>query len=426
MQRRQLLQLMGLSGLLSVSPFTWSTISGKANSDKLWLVMYANAGWDPVSFCNPRSGDYVTTNGQGVSNSRGRMSGYPDTFIQKLGPFEYAPGLTPTADPAFGRFIEKYQQSLFIINGVEMGTNGHQEGRNKAVSGMLGSTYPCFAAYAAAATVPEAQIPLPFLASGEPYNNTGNLTARIAIEGVQYVNELANTRQYVSDRIAIEVEKAELARIQQQLADSTLPRLQQELTAFNDAQLNRVQLKSLKAKLPTTYNTDGTLARMQDICASMAAGLTVSAQLAIGRSFDTHSNHDAAHANSLNYFFNSMDFLLQEADRQGIRDRLNIIMLSDFGRTPYYNGNNGKDHWSTGSMLFMGPDFTGNRMIQGSDALVRSQKLNMQTFLPDEKGQVITPEMINRTLRALTGGIDSNFDQRFVINAPAVPTLFTG
>ncbi len=425
MQRRQLLQLMGLSSLTSLCPPAWSAISSKANSDKLWLVMYANNGWDPVSFCNPRSGDYVTTNSQGVSNSRGRMSGYPDTFIQKLGAFEYAPGLTPTADPAFGRFIEKYQQSLLIINGVEMGTNGHQEGRVKAVSGILSSVYPCFAAYAAAAT-PDAQIPLPFLASGEPYNNTGNLTARIALEGVQYVNELANTRQFVSEGIAAELEKAELDNIQQQLTDGTLPRLQQELHAFNDAQLNRRQLKSLKAKLPTTYNADGILARMQDICASMAAGLTVSAQLAIGRSFDTHANHDAAHANSLNYFFNSMDFLIQEAERQGIRERLNIIMLSDFGRTPYYNGNNGKDHWSTGSMLFMGPDFTGNRMIQGSDALVRSQKLNMQTFLPDDKGQVITAEMINRTLRTLTVGIDSSLDQRFVISAPAVPALFTG
>ena len=432
MKRRHLLQLMGLGSLTSMCPLAFPAFGDGVKSDKLWLVMYANNGWDPLSFCNPRSGDYITTNRDGNTNNRGRMSGYPADFIKKIGVIEYAPALTPTSDPAYGRFVEKYYQSLLVINGVEMGTNSHQEGQIKAVSGVMGRTFPSFAAYAAAAAAPNGETALPFLASDAPYNLTGNLTSRVDINGVRLVADLAETRnhlgttQVLSTDIANALEQAQLARLQQQATDSALPRMQQELNDFYDAKVSGAALKKLKAKLPTTYNRDGTLARMQDICASMSAGLTVSAQMAIGRSFDTHGNHDVAQGNSVNYLFNSMDFLLEEASRQGIRERLNIIMLSDFGRTPYYNNNNGKDHWSTGSMLFMGPDFTGNRMIQGTDNVIRSVKLNMETFLPDDKGQVITPQMINRTLRELTGTLNSRLDQAFSLNAPSVPSLFTG
>lgn len=431
MKRRDLIQLMGLGSLTSVCPLAWSALGDGVKSDRLWLVMYANAGWDPVSFANPVSGDYVTTGRNGSTTNRGRISGYPDSFIKKIGDIEYAPALTPTADPAYGRFVEKYYRDLLVINGVEMGTNGHEEGQVKAISGVMGRSFPSFAAYAAAAAGPDKETPLPFMISGG-YSSTGNLTSRVNVNGVRLIAELADTNQHLgttvvhSSDISQTLEQAQLARIQQNIADSSLPRLQQELKDFYDTKLSGGTLKKLKAKLPTTYNRDGTLARMQDVCASMAAGLTVSAQMAIGRSFDTHNNHDATQGNSVNYLFSSMDFLLEEAARQGIRERLNIIMLSDFGRTPYYNMNNGKDHWSTSSMLFMGPDFTGNRMVKGTDRLVRSIKLNLATLMPDETGQVITPQMINRSLRALTGTLDSRIDQAFPLNAPAVPALFTG
>jgi hypothetical protein len=439
MQRRQLLQLMGLGSLSTLCPTAWPAIlAGNANFDRLWLVVMASNGWDPVSFCNPYSSDFVMTDAKGVNTSRGKMSSYSPSFIKKLGGITYAPGITETADPAYGRFVEKYYQSLLVINGIDMGTNGHDEGKQKSTSGKQGGQYPAFAAYAAAAAVGDSGIPMPFLSydnngfdDSRVYNNTGNLISRVPLEGVQYVLELSNTRQQlgnklvVSDAIAAQLEQTQLARLQQLQADSTLPRQQQELQAFYDAQLNRDQLKNLKAKLPTTYNSNGTLARVQDIFASMAAGLTVSAQLSIGGGFDTHSNHDVRQGAAINDFFNKMDFLLQEAERQGLRDRLNILMVSDFGRTPFYNTDNGKDHWSTGSMLLMGPDFTGNRMIQASDTLVRPQKINLETLLPDASGKTLTVEMVQRSLRNLTG-INNEVEQKFPLSAQAVPALFTG
>jgi hypothetical protein len=426
MKRRHLLQLMGLGSLTSICPLSWSAIGDGVKSDKLWLVVYANAGWDPVSFANPNSGDYIMGNNQ----NRGRISGYDQSFIKKIGDIEYAPAITPTSDPAYGRFVEKYYQSLLVINGVEMGTNGHQEGQTKAISGVFGRTFPSFAAYAAAAAGPDSGTPLPFLAGGA-YSNTGNLISRVDINGVRLAADLSETSNHLgttavhSPDIAQMLKEAQLDHIKE-IADDHLPRLTQELNDFYDTKLSSSTLKKLKDKLPTTYNQDQTLARFQDVFAAMAAGLTVSAQIPIGRSFDTHGNHDVAQGNSVNYLFNSMDFVLQEASRQGISDRLNIIMLSDFGRTPFYNGNNGKDHWSTSSMLFMGPDFTGNRMIKATDKLVRPVKVNLKTLMPDEKGELITPEIINRSLRNLTGTLNSSMDQAFALNAPAAPALFTG
>ena len=111
MKRRHLLQLMGLGSLTSICPLAFPAIGDGVKSDKLWLVMYANSGWDPLSFCHPRSGDYIYTNQNGTTVNLGRMSGYPASFIKKIGGIEYAPALTPTSDPAYGRFVEKYYQS---------------------------------------------------------------------------------------------------------------------------------------------------------------------------------------------------------------------------------------------------------------------------------------------------------------------------
>ena len=50
-----------------------------------------------------------------------------------------------------------------------------------------------------------------------------------------------------------------------------------------------------------------------------------------------------------------------------LRDRLVVIAQSDMGRTPTYNKGNGKDHWSIGSVWFMGRGIKGNRVVGESD-----------------------------------------------------------
>ena len=61
------------------------------------------------------------------------------------------------------------------------------------------------------------------------------------------------------------------------------------------------------------------------------------------------------------------DFIMEEATRAGIRDRVGLVIGSDFGRTPKYNAGNGKDHWPITSMMMMGAGIRGNRVIGATD-----------------------------------------------------------
>ena len=85
-----------------------------------------------------------------------------------------------------------------------------------------------------------------------------------------------------------------------------------------------------------------------------AAGVSVCANLSIG-GFDTHGNHDTSHIPRLQQIIQAVTFAREEAERIGIADT-NIVVGSDFARTPYYNDGNGKDHWSISSMMMMGSD----------------------------------------------------------------------
>ncbi|MES2663640.1 MAG: DUF1501 domain-containing protein [Pseudomonadota bacterium] len=434
MKRRELLGLLGFSGLASMTPFAWPRYA-QANTlnNRLWIVVQAPGGWDPVSFCNPRGAvDYFSTNSTGKIFNRGIMSNYPVNFIETLGGITYAPGVTATSEQSYGNFVKKYYRDLLVINGIEMSTNNHDIGARLSLSGNGGIALPAFAAYAAATN--QNPLILNFL-SGGSYINTAGLSTKVSVDGVKSLlrfsdtNTLLNKKEVFPSELFERLQQERLLRAQRLANQSKLPRETQELNDFYNTQLSSTELKLLKSKIPTNLDPGDLKSKIQYICAAMAANLTASAQfgvIGVGTGWDSHDKHDERSASCLKNLFNHLDFLRQEAERQNISDRLNIIVTSDFGRTPYFNKGKGKDHWTVGSMLFMGPDFQGNRTINATNQNLHSIPLNLETMQPDINGEKITIKMIHKTLRALTGTLNSNIDLAFPIDAKAVPKLFAG
>lgn len=105
----------------------------------------------------------------------------------------------------------------------------------------------------------------------------------------------------------------------------------------------------------------------------------------------------------LDRFFAAFDYLLRCADYLGVQDKLLIYVKSDFGRTPQYNGNHGKDHYPVTSVMFMGPGITGNRVIGASDDKFNALKVNPQTLKLDDNGVYIQPEQLQMELRRVSG-----------------------
>ena len=134
--------------------------------------------------------------------------------------------------------------------------------------------------------------------------------------------------------------------------------------------------------------------------ASYKAGITVSATLSAG-GFDTHGNHDANHIPALGRIWDGVDFLMEEAQRLDIADKVVVVIGSDFGRTPGYNGTNGKDHWSITSMMLMGAGIRGNRVIGSTTERHHPNTIDPTTLGVVEDGIRITPGQVHLQLRKL-------------------------
>jgi uncharacterized protein (DUF1501 family) len=104
----------------------------------------------------------------------------------------------------------------------------------------------------------------------------------------------------------------------------------------------------------------------------------------------------------------------------GLTDKLYVVVGSDFGRTPTYNTQLGKDHWNVTSMLFAGPGIPGGSVVGGTDDEMRPlsvSKTNPKQLLgyDDPMGTRILPAHIQRALRKKIG-ISAALDEKFHLN----------
>jgi uncharacterized protein (DUF1501 family) len=119
-----------------------------------------------------------------------------------------------------------------------------------------------------------------------------------------------------------------------------------------------------------------------------------------------------------------IDFMLDAAEAAGIRDRLAVVIGSDFGRTPVYNGADGKDHWSIGSAMILGPGIRGNRIIGGTDEGLMPKNIDPSTLQVSDSGIRLRPEHLHHALRDHAGVADSPAAAKYPLLGDPLP-LFT-
>src|SRR5436190_20026323 len=147
--------------------------------------------------------------------------------------------------------------------------------------------------------------------------------------------------------------------------------------------------------------------------ASFKAGVCVSANLSIGQ-FDSHANNDADQMKLIPEFLAGIAYFMRRAGELKIREKLVVIVQSEMGRTPTYNKGNGKDHWSIGSIMFLGKGIRGNRVLGATDERQFHVPLNPQTLALDRPtGIRVRPEHIHIALRELAGIADHAYSKRF-------------
>ncbi len=420
--RRDFLKLCGFAGLGFAVPFVHpDTATAKPTNEPYdgpyYVVFNASGGWDTTYLMDPK----------GV-NGINRL--YKKDDILTKGAHTFAPIAKQIKGGLSNEdFYANYGNELFAFNGLDYSVNNHSPGARYMATGKLDSlAYPTFAALVAACRGPDC--PLAFLTFGN-YSNTGNLVAMSRVPYLPSLQKIANAdaiegnlRSPYHDRFALD--RIEQALRETQAAGSTSPKLPRQERGENmlyAAQVNSKALERVTQFIPKSVPKERLAQQAEIALATFKAGVCVSANLTIGQ-FDSHANNDADQMKLIPEFLAGIAYLLKRAEELKIREKLVVIAQSEMGRTPTYNGGNGKDHWSIGSILFLGKGIKGNRVLGATDEKQFAVPFDPATLaLNKETGVRIRPEHIHEALREMAGIADHPMSVKFPLGVQAKERL---
>jgi hypothetical protein len=409
--RRDFLKLCGLAGLGLAVPFRPSMAREKAKDEPYagpyYVVFNASGGWDTTYFMDPK----------GV-NGINRL--YKEGDVLTKGVHKYAPIKQHAKGGMCNEdFYAEFGDELLTFNGLDYSVNNHSPGARYMATGKLDSlSYPTFAALVAACQGPDC--PLAFLTFGN-YSATGNLTAMSRVPYLPSLRKIANADAIDGNERSPYHDKFVLDRIEEALREEhettasqpRLPRAERGENMLYAAQVNSKALQRVTQFIPATVPKERLSQQAEIALASFKAGVCVSANLTIGQ-FDSHANNDPDQMKLIPEFLAGIAYLFRRAGELKIREQLIVVLQSEMGRTPNYNAGNGKDHWSIGSVMFLGRGIKGNRVIGATDEKQFTVPIEPKTLMLDkEKGVRMRPEHIHESLRELAGIADHPLSKKF-------------
>ncbi len=460
MQRRNFLKLAGLAGISLVGP--WGHSSRASADPAVWggpyfLHMHAGGGWDPTLLCDGK----ITAEGptpayeNKLITAVTDVNGVPVPSATAAGKYLLTSGGGPVEDPV--NFFQTIGRDVLVINGIDTQTNSHEVGVQGLGCGHNDVELPALAALFAGNVARERKVPMAFLASGY-YNRTGDVIAPSRFPGnkVDLLTEPfkgvpAGEKGLLTDVGAKRILELRAERMAALEAAATLPRERRTLAALADATRSGDAINLLKSvtqgPAPTidsfandlapdtraflSAQTNG-VARFVDIgrpvetiLRCFAAGISISATWAQG-GFDTHSQHDTNQPNAMATFLARYRYVQLRAAQLGLKDKLYVLVTSDFGRTPRYNTGGGKDHWNVTSVLLSGPGIRGGRALGKTDEghkALRVSKSNVAEVVPEYEpnGMRIYPSHVHRELRRVLGVDKAPFIGQFPLPATHEP-----
>ena len=416
MKRRDFLRqsmLLGAAGLLAPSPKIFAA-SADGYTGPLLVTLQADGGWDVTSFCDPKTNQSGEPDINNWANS---------AEIQTAGNISYAP---------FGgnaAFFDTYYQDMLVINGVDAQTNSHSTGVLHNWSGRNSEGYPTITAMFAAHNAPDQ--PLSYINSGG-FAQTADLIRYSRLEDVDALRQLLIPERASADVYLRSTSDMDRIREYRSLRNARmlartdlLARERSNLEAYEAALQSKSALSDFETYIPAKekiyprdeVNSEVTSSLRRQIQMTMAtfeAGLGSAADLLLW-GFDTHNDHDTLHEPLLQYMTESIDLIWTSAEAAGVADRLTLIVGSDFGRTPHYNSDNGKDHWPIGSFVVMQRNPTwGNCMVGETDEGHNALSINPMTLERDDTGgTIIYPAHVHKALRRLLGLETTSVDENF-------------
>jgi hypothetical protein len=369
----------------------------------------AHGGWDSTMVCDPKASNRAY--GAGGIATAGAIR-YPNVGNHAA-------------------FFQKHADRLLVINGIDTQSNNHDTSRMHVWTGKLDNGLPHVAALTAGSHAP--YLPLSFIGEGN-FNETAGVVSQTRVDNAAVLQDLsfphlvnpadpADLRTWHAPAADELINDWRQERTAKSREEQKLPRLEAALDNLLAVRGGANELELLQSYLPDPLSTNARQRKIQIAVAAYKAGLAVSATFS-QTGFDTHSDNDVQQIALGDALLGDIDFLWEEAVRQGISDRILVAVGSDFARTVGYNGGNGKDHWEITSMMFLGEGFQGNRVVGATDDGLFAQAVDPDTLELSSNGMRISPEAIHNELRGLLG-ISDELDARYSLGDPYLTGLFS-
>jgi uncharacterized protein (DUF1501 family) len=337
----------------------------------------------------------------------------------------------------YDAFVCLHADKMRILNGVDNRTNSHSTGTQYADTGSMAMGYPDFSALYAA--VHGSDRPLAWMTDGSGNDATAGLVARSSAADANVFNILADpkrnsTGQGMTRQFEAFLSRANDLRASLQKETDNLPirrQYQDELYLVRNqgdefvTVAGEINNPTSAPKIAVKATADAGNGRQRHIrvgAAGFESGLASSMQIGFG-GFDTHGNHDANHYPRIRQVLTDLHFLFTALEAHGVADQTTVVVGSDFGRTPWYNDGDGKDHWAVTSYMLFGNGVNGGTSVNATNGLVEALNVDSNTMSVTNGGTRMTASHVHRELRKFAGIDQHELSLQFPVEAEDMSIL---
>lgn len=388
--RREL--VFGGMALLGGGMLLPSRVHAQGTAKRL-IMLVANGGWDPVVALDPKE------EGPGVAIPPG------STF--RRGDLElYDAEATGGAVPAY---FERHGDVTAVVRGITVASIAHEFCTRRILTGTPSAASPDLGAISA--SVSGADFPLPYMVLGSAAF-TGPFGAQSGRLGSsnQLVTLLDPDKAFPVEGgggpLAPNAEEAGAVRA---FLEARTDRIRRRRGQFGD---NKRRLDDYLTSLGGSEQLAGFSHVMGDVTGGVSFAQQIDIALNMleqevawsigmdtGLAWDTHTDNHADQTANYAAFFAGLSQLVDGLkSRPGSRggrliDETAVVVISEMGRTPTLNADQGKDHWQNTSALVLGSDVQGDRAFgKSSDTgaeggVLQSVPVDFATGLPSPDGR---------------------------------------
>ncbi len=122
--------------------------------------------------------------------------------------------------------------------------------------------------------------------------------------------------------------------------------------------------------------------------------------------WDTHATNDLYQSYNFEGLFSELNNLMTKLEttpgttQDTLAEETVVVVLSEMGRTPKLNAQDGKDHWPYTSVMITGPGFVGDRVVGGYDLNYYGLPIDLASGDTVEEGTLLSSDVVGATLLA--------------------------